>query len=939
METFLAEVAQQLRKNHPEGLERVTVIFNNRRSGLFLRRQFASMEGQPFFLPQIIGIDELISNLGGLTIVPNEYLLFELFDIHRHLDEGNDKYTNFEDFISFGEMMLSDFSEIDLYCVDAQRLFSNLHDIKAIEKWNVETGTPTPFQERYLAFYKSIYQYYTQLHHRLLERKQAYGGMAYRYVAEHLDTLVPNDDGRHYYFVGFNALSSCEERIIRHYIQQGNGSYITDGDAYYYDDPVQEAGHFLRNNPFHTGDYPAHFAMGQKDITIVSCPENVLQCKYAGQQLAQQIQANPDNPIEQTALVLADESLLLPMLNALPSEVKTANVTMGYPYSNTAIHSLALKVFSLHQRRRDSMYYHADILDLLSDNGIENILGISDMYSKLTPLLINSHIIYATAEEIVDLCHQLNGDPSAIEFLFTPKAPTPDDLLGLLRQLIHTLYDTHALDKDRKEKEALACLLRIVDYFQELQKQYHYIDNLNTLLKIYTRLAQRNSVPFYGEPLQGLQILGVLETRNLDFNRVILLSANEGCLPSGRSANTLIPYDLKVSFGIPTFHEKEAVYAYNFYRLLQRANEVHLVYHTETDGPGKGEPSRFLLQVRRELAQRYPKNIKLHEEILFADSQTVAPPRIPSYPKNSLVLNQLEHIAHRGFSPSALNKYRNCPARFYYENVLHIREINPINEDLEQNELGSCIHAVLEKIYTPLIGSTLNPEPINQALENVDSLLAEVLDQQFHHGRSHEGRNHFLESVAKMQITNFLKSEINHLEKGDEIEVVALEKELSHPLQIYIGGSAKEVVVAGTADRIDRWNGYTRIIDYKTGKVDANDLKVNELEPKWEKVSDKWFQVMIYTWLWQQTKQSDEPHLSGIYPLGHLKSDLLVAQWEGSTILSAEHLVAFENILCELVSEIMNPEIPFTANLNNKSCTYCPFAETCLHSTELTTDN
>ena len=932
METFLAEIAQRLRNEHPEDLDRVTVIFNNRRSGLFLRRQFASMEDQPFFLPRIIGIDELITELGGLNIVPNEYLLFELFDIHRHLDGGNDKYTNFEDFISFGEMMLADFSEIDLYCVDAQRLFNNLHDIKAIEKWNVETGAPTPFQEKYLTFYQSLYQYYEQLHQRLLNRRQAYGGMAYRYVAENINNLAPSHDDRFYYFIGFNAVSACEERIIRHYLLQGNGSFITDGDAYYYNDSVQEAGHFLRNNPFHTGEYPEHFSMGHRDITIVSCPENVLQCKYAGQLLAQQIKAHTDNPIEQTAVVLADETLLLPMLNALPPEVKTANVTMGYPFSNTSINALMLKLFSLQQRRREAFYYHADILDILSDNCIETILGISNIHSKLTQLSNNSHIIYATTDEIADLCHQMDCDPSPILFLFPKMPPAPDDFLIMARLLIHTLYDTHALDKDRKEKEALACLLRIVDYFQELQKQYHFVDNLNTLLKIYTRIAQRNSVPFYGEPLQGLQILGVLETRNLDFKRVILLSANEGSLPSGKTNNTLIPYDLKVTFGIPTHIEKEAVYAYNFYRLLQRATDIHIIYHTEAEGMGKGEPSRFVLQVRRELAHHYPNTISLHEEILFADSHTIPAPNTPTYPKTELVLQQLEQIAKRGFSPSALNKYRSCPVRFYNENILNIKEQDPVNDDLEQNELGSCIHAVLEKIYSPTIGKTLNSEVLEQALEQVDDLLAEVLDQQFHHGRSHAGRNHFLESVAKMQITNFLKTELKGLEKGDKIQIAALEKELSHTLQITLNDSVQQVVVAGTADRIDTWNGHTRIIDYKTGKVDPKDLIVNVAEPDWGKVSDKWFQVMLYTWLWHQNEQAGKPHLSGIYPLGNFKSDLLIAQWNGATVLSTNHLSSFEKILQELISDILNPEIPFIANTDSKSCAYCPFAETCKRS-------
>ena len=929
METFLAEVAERLRAEHPDNLDHVTVIFNNRRSGLFLRRQFAAMEGQPFFLPRIIGIDELISELGGLTIVPNEYLLFELFDIHRHIVDGDDKYSCFEDFISFGDMMLTDFSEIDLYCVDAKRLFCNLHDIKAIEKWNVETGQPTPFQEKYLAFYQSLYQYYIRLHERLLGQGKAYGGMAYRYVAENIDTLVPNKDGRHYYFVGFNAVTACEERIVRHYIRQGNGSFITDGDAFYFEDPTQEAGHFLRKNPFHVGEYAGHFAMEHKEITIVSCPENILQCKYAGQELARLIKDSPDNPIEQTALVLADENLLLPMLNALPQEVKTANITMGYPFSNTTVNSLVLKLFSLHQRRRQNLFYHADILDILTDNGVATILGIDNIHSKLTEQIANGHFIYASTGEIAELCQKIGCDISPIRFVFAEEVPAPDDFLALVKLLIHALYDIRALDNNRTEKEALACLLLIIDYFQELQRQYHFIDSLNVLLKIYTRIAQRNSVPFYGEPLQGLQILGVLETRNLDFKRVILLSANEGTLPSGRAHNTLIPYDLKKSFGIPTFHEKEAVYAYNFYRLLQRATDIHLVYHTEAESMGKGEPSRFLLQVRRELAQKYPNNIALHEEVLFVDSHAAPMPLDLSYPKNALVLCQLEQISRHGFSPSALNKYRNCPLKFYYENILDIKENDPVNDDLEQNELGSCIHAVLERIYTPMVGMPLKPKTLKQALENLDNLLNEVLDQQFHHGRSHAGRNHFLESVAKMQITNFLETEIKGLEKGDEIVIFALEKALSHTLEVRVEESPIQVVIAGTADRIDRWNGIPRIIDYKSGKVEAKDLKVTELESDWAKVPDKWFQVMLYTWLWHHTEQSAEPHISGIYPLGNFQSDFLVAQWADNTLLHDTQILQFENTLQQLLSDILNPDIPFSANYGCRLCAYCPFAEKC----------
>ena len=933
MQTFLSEVAQRLRTDHPNDLEKVVVIFNNRRSGLFLRQQFTSADTPPTFLPRIIGIDELIFELGGLSIVPNEYLLFELFDIHRHLDVANDKIDSFEDFISFGDMMLNDFSEIDLYRVDARQLFSNLHDIKAIGEWDIESGSLTPFQERYLAFYHSLYNYYAQLHERLLQQGRAYSGMAYRYVAENIATLAPDNNDFHHYFVGFNAISACEDTIIRHYLRRGIGSVISDGDAYYFNDPNQEAGLFLRKHHqsqlFPPTDYPEHFTLGHKKITIVSCPENVLQCKYAGNLLSQQPSGNTHDPIEQTAIVLGDESLLLPMLNALPPQISTANVTMGYPLTSTTLHTLVLAIISLHQRRQKQMFYHEDILDILSNQHLGRLLGIDDVYSKLANLLAAQHIIYASTDEIDKLCREMNGSPSQILFLFSAQCPTPDDILDMLLTLVRLLYNSNHGNLKPTEKESLASLLQIIDYLKELQSKYHFISDLKVLLKIYTRLSIRSIIPFYGEPLQGLQILGVLETRNLDFKKVILLSANEGTMPSGRTHNTLIPYNLKKSFGLPTYREKDAVYAYNFYRLLQRADEVHLVYHTESEGMGKGEPSRFLLQIRRELSARYPNNISLTEEVLSVSNTNNIESREFSYHKDPSALLRMQAISQRGFSPSALNKYRNCPLKFYYENIAGITENESVSDELEQNELGSCIHSVLENIYRPTIGAPLQAEYLSDALENIDSILAQVLEEQFHHGRSHTGRNHFLESVAKTQITNYLKSEVANLKSGNHISIISLEKALSHNIQVTVNNVPIEVTVSGVADRIDMWNDHIRVIDYKSGKVEPKDLRVNDPHPHWADVPDKWFQVLLYTWLFHHTSHSREPHIAGIQPLGHLQSDFLSAQWEESPFLTPAHLIAFESMLQELLSHLLNPDIPFLPNYDSKMCSYCPFAETC----------
>lgn len=938
METFLAEVAKRLKNNHPNDLDQVTVVFNNRRSGLFLRRQFAAMSDKPFFLPKIIGIDELIADLGELEIVPNEFLLFELYNIHCSIGGDMRKFQSFEEFISFGDMMLADFSEIDLYCVDAKSLFSNLHEIKEIGEWNIETGTLTEFQKRYLEFYKSLYTYYDQLHQKLLSQNKAFGGMAYRYVAENIETLGSKKQFHKIYFVGFNALSTSEDTIIRHYERLGIGELITDGDAYYFNDPDHEAGHFLRKHQRTSNidcPYPNHFTQSHKDITIVSCPENVLQCKYAGELIAKQIRENPDNPIEKTAIVLGDESLLIPTLNALPPEVKTANITMGYPFQNTAVYSLIVKLFSLHQRRRTDTFYHQDILSVIADIGIGKILGINDLYAKIAHLFTKEHIIYASFDELVDIGQQIHCDLRPISFLFPGETPTPDAFLQMAEQLAQTLYTDNAYKSDTKEQEALACLIEIIHHFQDLQAQYHFVENLNVLLKIFTRIGQRRSVAFYGEPLQGLQILGVLETRNLDFSRIILISANEGTIPSSKTNNTLIPYNLKTHFKIPTFHDKDAVYAYNFYRLLQRADSIHLLYSTEQDGIGKGLPSRFILQVQRELAPSHPNNITLHEQVLSVANKTPDQQPPITYVKDESILHRISEISQIGFSPSVLNLYCDCPLKFYYDRVLNLRKKEAVGEDIESNELGTYIHTVLEHVYGQAKGQNITVEILQDALNNLDQLIDTEMNTMFRHGRSRTGRNHYFAEVAKLQISRFLQSEIKQLEEKKEIKIIGLEEKLSSNITVNINGTSCVATIAGTADRIDECDGITRIIDYKSGSLQSFELNVKINDPTWTEVPGKWLQVMTYTWLYRQKHSDTTENLAGIYPLRYLGAEFAHATWDNQTLITKEHMKQFEKLLAELISDIMNPDIPFSSNFNPQKapCIYCPFLETCKSST------
>lgn len=938
METFLHSVAQRIFHEHASDMERVLVVFNNRRAGLFLRRELQHVDTRPFFLPRIVGIDELVGELGGLKSVGNELLLFELYDIHRHLEGVERRFETFEEFLPMGEMMLRDFAEIDLYMADARQIFDNLKELKELFEWDVSGTPPTPFQEKYLNFYRSLYQYYEQLHQRLEQEGRAYGGMAYRYVAEHIAELEGRLDCTHLYFVGFNALSNSERRIVDHFLRSGRATLLCDGDAYYVEDPMQEAGLFLRRNAEYNrqhelpaiGPFDNHFVQKDKVLHLVSCPETLLQTKVAGQVVTQLTEA--ENDTRQCAVVLGDEKLLLPMLNSLPEAVQSVNVTMGFPYTLTGVHALAATLLQLYCRRSAKGFYHADLETLAAHPLAAGLAEADDLHSRMESYLRERKMIYATVDDLEEVLASLIG-AERLRSLLHADADTADGLLALLHQAASLLAASGVLDGNTKEREALACLVEMLTYFDELQERYHFMERGETLQRIYQRLAQRRSVAFYGEPLSGLQLLGMLETRSLDFSRVVLLSANEGTMPAGRSENSLIPFNLKRAHGLPTYEEKDAVYAYNFYRLLQRCDEAWLLYSTDAEGMGKGEPSRFVLQLRDELGRRCP-NVKVLLEVAEARGTTTEAHFSTRVEKDAAVMERLATLAGaaKGLAPSALNRYRGCPLQFYYSDVLGIWEQEEVSEELEANELGTFIHEVLCDIYNRDADKQVRQATLEQALKEVDDLVEAKYRTEVLKGRSAEGKNHLLGEVAKMQIKAFLQHEIGLLKEGHTLRMALTEEVMQMPLE----GCARPVTVRGTADRVDYLDGQLRVVDYKSGSVKESDLRVLDAEPDPHGVPDKWFQVMTYAWLYCRKHSYRGPLLSGIAPLRSLGAAFMEARWgKDASTLTAEHIDRFEEqILRPLLDELMRQEIPFEAMPDKGRCPYCPMRRTCPVSTQ-----
>ena len=947
MDSFLRQVARRIADAHPKDTDRVLVVMNNRRSVRFFQRQFNGL-GRSMFLPRTMVIDDLVAELGGLEIVPNEFLLFELYRIHTELGGEERKYKTFDEFISFGDLMLGDFSEIDQYCVDARDLFGNLHELKGIGEWDIEGTELTPFQRDYLAFYRSLYDYYRLLHERLLAQGKAYSGMAYRHVAEHIGERWPVVGSRWeaVYFIGFNAMSRCEERIIGEYVHRGIGHLLTDGDPYFIA-PEQEAGHFLRK---HMDEFPeirptgtSLFAQGERHITVVECPEALLQCKYAGQLLERHPEWLHEGEQESSAVVLADESLLLPTLNSLPKTSNDneddyhVNISMGYDYTASNMHQLAEKLLSLHRRRNERGYYCGDLIEVLSDPYVCRLLGQSNLRHRTAQFLEKGNYIRCQAAEI----HTLITDPQLstthypLHTIFPDETLTVDAWIASLTQLTADMLNGGLLESNDKERQAAGSLAEIMAYLAELQQAYHYIESFDTLEKIYSRLARRHSIDLVGEPLSGLQILGVLETRNLDFRRVILLSTNEGMLPAGRSGNTLIPHELKQAFGLPTYREKDSVYAYNFYHLLLRAEEVYLVFSSQSEAMGKGEASRFIRQVESELAPRF--GIKVDHIIV---NNNEPPKEVESgkwkvESKSEALMEHLRAMADRGFTPTGFEDYLECPLRYSYTKVLRISKEEDLDNDLDASQLGTCIHNVLEKIYAPYVGRAVEVDGLKQALADLPQLMEAEFREYYLHGRDTEGRNRFYHSVAETQLRNLLKKEIALLEQGHTLEMVAVEQMIEPPYLLGQTPDGAPIRLRGKVDRIDRLDGRLRVIDYKTGHLEDKEITYSSTPNRNGEVvvPSKWFQLMCYALLYARSLPATGHQLptisAGIYPLRHLQSDVRLASWDGTVDITPAMLDDFEGLLRDLCLELLNPDIPFRAATRKDSCRYCDVHSFC----------
>ena len=954
MQSFLGQLADYYLNHYPQGINDVCFVFPGRRAGLFFKKHIKERIDYPIWSPKILTITDLFVELSGLHPADNISLLFKLHATYCRITKQD---SSIDDFIPFGETILNDFNDIDKHFIDAKKLYANLTDYKKLEDdyehlskdqvaaiqsyWNsFNPDKLSKHQNEFLGIWENMFELYSEFRNDLIAANEAYEGMMYRVVADKINTeKIIETPYKHIVFAGFNALNKCERKLFNSLNLQKKAAFFWDypewliktGDKDENEAPYanHEATIFIKQNLL---DFPSpkNWINPENkelpDITVFSAPNDLTMAQVTHNFLKDNLSAESSDT-EDIAVILADENLLFPVLHTIPPEIENINVTIGYPVKNTPAYSLIENLLMLQKMARtnkkgETWFYHQSLLALIRHQYMNVFLG--ENQAGLVQKIIKSGLIFIEKSFL--------GDLPLINKIFV-KVETSQELASYLDNILSHILQTPVTDKEsRLEREFIYYLHTVIKRLSDILSQHNSQIAPDTWLKFFKQLAGQLAVPFEGEPLTGLQIMGILETRTLDFKKVIVLGMNEGILPRTSLPDTLIPFNLRKGHGLPTIENQDAIYANYFYRLINRAQKAHLVYSTTKTVTGEGEMSRFLQQLYYE----YPKKINIETVI-----QKVKPPtpKLLKASKNEEVLSLMDKWTTEAsaLSPSALSVYIECPLQFYFKYVANLKESDQIDEDLDPRVFGNLFHKAVEILYNPFIGKSVTNNDLQAILENtagIKDCITKVLHDIIPFAKQSDftdlqGKHGLVREVLFKYIKRFLQLEI----QTAPFTLVNLEERIKKP---YTLSSGKTIYIGGIIDRVDIKDNQIRVIDYKTGQAGQAIKSIEDLfAAKKHSDTKAVFQTLVYSYI-----KSLENAGMDIAPCVMSVKKLFSPSFSESLILkpdrSSRYTITFNLVgetfmqyFDELLSEIFNPDISFTQTENKKTCGYCLFREHC----------
>ena len=932
-------------------LENLTIVLPSQRAKKYLQRALFRVYEKPIFSPEIITMNRWVQDLSPLPVIDQTRALFKLYEIHKEVDK--EEQQSLDEFLNWGKILLSDFDEMDRYLIDSKDLFKNLADIKEIENWSFNTEEElTEGQKRFMRFWDLLPDYYKSFNAQLKKDGECYMGHSYKALATNIDRVFKKNKEQRFIFAGFNALSPAEKSIMKQLEKMGRASIFIDADCYYLDNPQHEAGSFMRDlkKSLNISNLPFvqdRLAKEEKSIHIVNCAQPTGQAKVSSTILNNEIEVNE---LSDTLLLLADEKMVVPVIKNIPKSVTETNITLGLPLKNTAIRSWVDLMFTAQEHFEQfntKSIYHKDFIRFIKHPFIHALCGKEDEkeVKRLEQLILDKNWLFISPKEL-----SFSASLKKIVSLFFSswKSRPKDEITKEIRSINNMLFKEIDKEKYTIEKAILYHFDDALSKLENILSEFKPKLNLGTFKSLFNQHWANTNIAYYGNPLEGLQVMGLLETRLLDFKNIIVVGLNDGSMPPTNPIQTFVPMDLRKYHGLPTPRDKQGLFAHHFYRLLHHAKRVWITYSSAESSMGMDEPSRYIQQLELELA-RQNQNITLtQEDYTLSNEDEESQPL--SVPKTEAFIKRLSEYFATKTSTSAIKTALSCPLDFYYKYLLGFGEEGQVEEDIEASSFGSFIHDTLEDLYTPfakyqkdesgaIVGEekskSLTHQDIDVMLKTFQPILRNKFEAHFAYNKKAalEGKNYLSLEVANHLVERYLKKEHKTLKDNKaHLFIDGLEIKLNATMDIIVEGNKQPIRFVGIIDRIDNYKGGVRIIDYKSGTCSMDDVTVksfkqdkntSDVEKLIKNIKKQKYvlQLLIYNWMYHE-KFKDYPDHVGIISMVnlqdgpyYLKNDLT------PDIPSLMEL--FQEALTDIIADLFNTNAPIQHDVEALYCDYC----------------
>lgn len=950
MNSFLRNTAQEIIQTYLE-LQNLVIVLPNRRAGLFFTKHLGTLIDKPTWMPEIKTIEDVFYEYAGQRPSDDLTLIFELYKVYQTL---HPEPESFDRFYFWGEMILKDFNDVDQFMAEAKKLYLYLYEIKELESdlsflsdqqialirqfWDSFQNQGKGHQEQFLKFWQLLSPLYEAFQASLNVSGSAYSGMLYRKVAENLETISRPD--KQWVFIGFNAFTATEEKLIKYFISEFNARIFWDVDAYYLEDKNQEAGLFFRDyqkdkvfGPTFPKPISGHIQSNKAKIQTYATPLKINQANLVGA-ILEKVEANEN--WEETVIVLPDEQLLFPVLHTLPENIDKVNVTMGYPVKNAPVYAFLEAVLEMQRfiKTEDGkvLFYHQPVRNLLSSIYLQSI----------NPAFVQEILKEIKEQNQIHISqNRLHEGGVFFELIF--RQLSSEQLFPYLSTLMEEL--AKRLGEEPLQRSYLYQCFKQLNRLREIfEKEDSLSVDREFFIRLFRQVFREVKLPFEGEPLQGLQIMGVLESRNLDFKRVIIFNMNESSFPPAGSLNSMIPFNIRRAFGLPVQEQNDAIYAYTFYRLLHSAEEVHMIYTTASDQGKAGEKSRYIQQMSVELG------LALNEEVIYIPVDLKNTGEI-TIEKDTEVRQLLEKYVVKEdgkslatFSPSALSIYLDCRLKFYLRYLAGIKEKEEVKEEIDPSVFGNLAHYSMEFLYEGFQErkkrSNLEKEDFADLKKNWVFPAIEKGVRRFYHLEENaetklSGQMAIVRDVLQKYIQRLLEID----EDAAPFRILSMEKAHKANFEIETKKGKVNVGLFGLIDRVDEQNGTIRLIDYKSGGDKKKFASIESLFDRDDKNRNKAaMQTMYYGLLYQsmypENTKALKPALFNFKEIFKDDFNPYLQQKEGRGQAIEindyrENMDKYEIGLKGLMEELFNPEVPFSQTDDWNKCKYCTYKEIC----------